>query len=306
MRDARRPCNNTPPAEVAGVSVSDKTNDESGTVILSWTPSASPDTAGYRVYLISSPQSLLKEIMIPASTGIEISGLPNGQVSQLKITAFDSFGNESQGVLVSATAVDDIAPRVSIDGIAEGAFYSSSVTPSINVTDANLSTKEILLNGAVYTLAAIGIEGNYTLKVTARDSSGNTTTKEIRFVIDRTPPVISVSGIEKGKYYSADLSPVISAADSNLQAVTGTLNGSAFISGSVISAEGIYELNVEAVDKAGNRSTDSYKFYIDKTKPVSGIAVGEPKVENSGNVFVSGATSFTLSGERRRRCCVRA
>lgn len=284
---------NTAPSEVGSASAADKPNDESGGVILSWTPSVSSDASGYRVYLGSQ---LLTEIRNPSSTGTEISGLPNGQVSQIKITAFDTFGNESPGVIVSATAVDDVAPRITIDGVVEGAFYSSSVLPSINVIDSNLSAKEILLNGISYAMAAIGIEGNYTLKVTATDSSGNTTTREIHFVIDKTPPLISVSGVEKNRYYNTDIVPVITVTEPNLQNAEFLLNGSPFTSGSVIASEGAYELKVDVSDKAGNRSTDTYVFYIDKTKPVSSITVGDPRFEQGGDIFVSGSTAFTLTG----------
>ncbi|KAF0143498.1 MAG: hypothetical protein FD156_2564 [Nitrospirae bacterium] len=283
---------NTAPSEVGNTNAADKPNDESGGVILSWTPSISSDTAGYRVYLDTQ---LLTEIRNPSSTGTEISGLPVGQVSQLKITAFDSFGNESSGVTVSATAVDDVAPRITIDGVVEGAFYSSSVLPSISVIDSNLSAKEILLNGIAYAMAAIGIEGNYTLKVTATDSSGNTTTKEIHFVIDKTPPSIAVSGIEKGRYYNTDVIPVITVTEPNLQNAEFLLNGSLYGSGTLISAEGAYELKIEALDKAGNKLSDTYVFYIDKAKPISGISTGTPKFENNGSVFVTGSTMFTLA-----------
>lgn len=287
---------NTPPAEVSGAVATDITGDENGTVALSWNPSVSGDTAGYRIYLVSGSQILLKEINNPVAAGTEISGLPNGQVSQLKITVYDGFGNESQGSIISAVAIDDVAPRIVIEGITEGAFYSSSVLPSISVTDAFLSVKEMLLNGIAYTMAAIGIEGNYALKVTATDLSGNTATKEIGFVIDKTPPSILVSGIEKGGYYNADLYPVILVTDSNLHGTTSTLNGSAFTSGTVVGQEGAYELSITAVDKAGNSSSDSYTFYIDKTKPVSSITTGEPKFVIPGEIFVTGSTPFALTG----------
>lgn len=288
---------NTPPSEVGNASATDKAGDESGTVTLSWIPSNSADTTGYRIYLVSGSQNLLTEIKNPVAAGTEISGLSNGQTSQLKITAFDNFGNESSGVIISAVPVDDIAPRITVSGVTEGAFYSSAVLPIIDVMDANLSAKEILLNGIAYAMAAIGIEGNYTLKITATDSSGNATVKEIHFVIDKTPPAISVSGIEKGKYYSSDVTPVISVSDTNLQSTESLLNGSAYASGSVITAEGTYELKINTVDKAGNQSSDTYVFYIDKTKPTSSITIGDPKFINSTDVFVKNSTPFTLTGK---------
>lgn len=287
---------NTAPLDVGSPNATDKANDESGAIILSWIPSISTDTTGYRIYNISISQTLLKEIRDPASTGIEITGLSNGQPLQIRITAFDNFGNESYGVIVSVTPLDDVAPRITIEGVADGAYYATDVLPVITVQDANLSTKEITLNGIPYNMTAISLEGNYILRVGATDTSGNTTTREISFVIDKTPPVITVAGIEKGRYYNTDLSPVITVTDLNLQKVESFLNGNLYTSGSFIITEGAYELRIEAIDKAGNRSSDIYTFYIDKTKPISSISIGEPKFESSGNIFVTGSTSFTLTG----------
>ncbi len=188
---------NTAPSEVNNLGAIDKTEDESGTVILSWTPSASSDTAGYRVYLVSGVDNLLMEITDPAATGVEISGLPNGQASQLKITAFDIFGNESAGVVISATPIDDVPPRVTVEGVTDGAFYATDVFPVIDIQDASPTTTTMTLNGISYDGTVISSEGRYVLNITVTDSAGNSTTKEISFVIDKTPPVITVTGIEK-------------------------------------------------------------------------------------------------------------
>lgn len=287
---------NTPPAEVGFAQAADKISDENGGVILSWSPSSSADTAGYRVYLISGAQGLLKEIRDPLSTGTEISGLPVGQSSQIRITAFDGFGNESSGIIISATAVDDVAPRITIGGVLDGAYYASAIVPAVQVEEAHLSSKETLLNGVVYTGAPITMDGAYTLSITARDTAGNVTTKHVSFVIDKTAPSIIVTGVDKGKSYNSDVIPVVSVSDSNPMSLEIALNGFSFASGSVVSAEGVYELKVSAVDRAGNRSEDTYGFTIDKTKPSSSIVTGEPKFIKSSSLFVSGSTTFTVIG----------
>jgi hypothetical protein len=287
---------NTATSDVTQAAAADKTGDETGTVTLSWTHSSSSDAAGYRIYLISGSQSLLKEITNPAATGTEIMGLNNAQASQIRITAFDTFGNESTGAIISAMPVDDVAPRITVSGVTEGAYYASDVLPVITVLDTNLSNREITVDGVPYGSPAISAEGNHTLKITATDGSGNSTTREIHFVIDKNPPVISVSGIEKGRHYNTDLVPVISAADVNLQKVESFLNGSLYESGSLISPEGNYELRIVATDKAGNASSDLYTFSIDKTKPLSSMTIGLPRFDGSGSIFVSASTLFTLAG----------
>lgn len=300
---------NTAPSEVGSASASDKPNDESGGVILSWTPSISTDTAGYRIYLGSQ---LLTEIRNPGSTGTEISGLPIGQVSQIKITSFDSFGNESSGVPVSATAVDDVAPGITIDGVVEGAFYSSSVLPSISVIDANLSAKEILLNGISYAMAAIGIEGNYTLKVSATDSSGNTTTKEIHFVIDKTPPSSALTvadpkfTVSGNTYVSGVTAFAVSGEDkgvilSGIDRLEYRINNGSWrkyqspfnLAGL---ADGVIAIDYRAIDMAGNiEDKHTLTVNADNTSPASSISIGTPQYQANGNLYISVGTEINIT-----------
>ena len=288
---------NSPPLEVGNAVATDKPGDENGTVVLSWTPSSSDDVAGYRVYLVSGSESLLQEISTPLSTGTEISGLPNGQSSRIRITAFDQYGNESQGVVVAATPLDDLAPRITLDAVADGEFYISDLTPVINVQDVSAVTIVMLLNGVPYDGSPITSDGDYTLTVTVTDSAGNSTTETISFVIDRMPPVITVTGIEKGKYYNSDVVPVVTVTDEHLEGFRILLNGENFVSGTTVREEGVYELDITASDKAGNSSSDRYSFYIDKTSPISSVTVGTPQHRIDNTLFVTGSTSFTLSGK---------
>ena len=55
-------------------------------------------------------------------------------------------------------------------------------------------------------------------------------------------------------------------------AVTATLNGNPFASGSSVSAEGAYTLHLTASDAAGNATTRDVTFVIDETKPVIAIS----------------------------------
>lgn len=86
--------------------------------------------------------------------------------------------------------------------------------------------------------------------------------------IDVTAPVITVTGVEDGKVYNTNVTPVFSA---NEGTVTATLNGKEY-KGGEITADGKYELIVTAVDAAGNSSQTKIDFTIDKTAPVITIA----------------------------------
>jgi hypothetical protein len=284
---------NTAPSEVGNISALDRAGDESGVAVLAWLPSSSSDAAGYRVYNAAGDR--LTEIANAASTGVELSGLPVGQASQIRVTAFDTHGNESAGSVVAATPLDDVAPRIAVSGVTDNTYYAADVQPVITVQDLNPAAQTITLNGTPYAQLPISAEGNYLLKVSATDSSGNSTVKEISFTIDKTAPVISVTGIAKNAYYNRDLNPAISVTDANLDGFESFLNGSAYTSGAPVTAENNYQLVIQAVDKAGNRSSETYPFFIDKTNPTSSLTVGTPKFEN-GPLYVAGGTPFMLAG----------
>lgn len=286
---------NLPPVDAGNVSARDKPGDESGAVILSWIPSASADAAGYRVYDASGAR--IAGIEHAAAAGVEISGLASGAAAQLRITAYDTYGNESPGVSVFAVALDDVAPRISISGVSDGAYYATDIQPVITVQDANPVTGQFTLNDAPYAQAPITLAGTYLLTISATDAAGNSSSKAIRFTIDKTPPAITVAGLTKGFYYNTDVGPIISVTDADLEATEAFLNGSPFAGGTRITAENDYELLVRAVDKAGNTASESYVFHIDKTRPTSAASVGTPRFSDRGTLYVARATQITLTGD---------
>ena len=77
------------------------------------------------------------------------------------------------------------------------------------------------------------------------------------------------------RYYNTDVTPIF---NDNNPGVVGTLNGSPFVSGTVVSAEGDYTLIV--TDAYGNSVTVT--FTIDKTAPV-------------GTVLIAGGAAYTNS-----------
>ncbi|HEY6871727.1 MAG TPA: Ig-like domain-containing protein [Geobacteraceae bacterium] len=284
---------NIPPAEVGQAAASDKSGDDIGVVLLSWTPPASADVAGYRVYQGSA---LLKDLKLPAA-GVEIGGLPNGVTSQLRVTTYDTFGNESAGVSVAATPLDDVPPTVTISGVTEGAYYRGDITPQVGVFDTNLASQSITLNGTLFVPAPITADGAYTLIATGTDRAGNQTTKSVRFTIDKTPPAITVTNVSDGAFYNTDIAPAVTVTDANLKGSNVTMNGQPYASGSAVTAEGSYTLAVSAEDLAGNTATRTVSFIVDKTSPVSTANVALPQYTNGGVTYISGRTFLTISAQ---------
>jgi hypothetical protein len=80
--------------------------------------------------------------------------------------------------------------------------------------------------------------------------------------------VVTISGVEDGKYYNTDVTPVITITDTDLQFSSITLNGAPFSSGTPVIGEGVYTLVATANDKAGDATSKTVKFTIDNTAPV--------------------------------------
>lgn len=97
-------------------------------------------------------------------------------------------------------------------------------------------------------------------------------------IVDQTGPVISVDGVEDNRVYSTDKQITFTAGDA--ASITATLNGAAFNSGSSTATpdntEEVYNLVVIAVDEAGNETTSTISFTVDKEVPViEGVEEGQ-------------------------------
>lgn len=264
-------------------------------------------------------------------SGEALVALPMGG-SQAGSMSFDTRGyrlrgytatlkvlQEGSAKTVSTTSFvvrDATPPSISVLAPLAESYYKARFDLAALVTDdvSGLDKVEYSVDGDVWKLLpaadraagryslpwtpAKSDEGAHTISFRATDASGNSAvTSGIPFLIDITPPAISLSGAEQGKYYSNDVTPVYSASDSHLLTVTGILNGVSFTSGTTIVAEGGYELVITATDRAGNMSKYPYTFMIDKTKPSGSIALQGAQFEQNDLLMVAGTTVFSLSGK---------
>jgi hypothetical protein len=197
--------------------------------------------------------------------------------------------------------VDNTPPQIVISGAVDTKYYNTDVTLGVVVTDTNMDKTTVTLNGSVYVSGTpVQTDGIYTLAVLASDKAGNTAQQVIHFVVDKTMPAVVVTGVQNNSYYNTDVIPVIAVTDVNLSTTTITLNGLPFVSGTTVSKEGAYRLNVTATDLAGNVNTTVVQFTIDKTpptlsvtSPVDGATVAVNVVNVQG--LTEAGASVTLS-----------
>jgi hypothetical protein len=184
----------------------------------------------------------------------------------LAVTATDAAGHETTASGVFT--IDRSAPRIVIGGFADGQYGRADVAPTVDVTDEDLASAEITLDGATFAPGTlVSAEGTHLLFVTARDRAGNRAERSARFTIDRTAPRIVFSGFMEAGFHGASVSPVVDAEDASLETLEVTLDAAPFSSGSSVAAEGPHVLVAVAVDRAGNRAERIGTFTIDTRPP---------------------------------------
>ena len=143
-------------------------------------------------------------------------------------------------------------------------------------------------------------EGRYSnIVVTADDGMGGiaTATMGYTLTVDRTAPVISISGVANGQTYQNSVMPTFSATDSGgsgLATVTATLNGVSCTSGTAVTSAGSKVLIVTATDNAGNQSQQSVNFTVNKVPSIVLFSPATNQNLSEGQVIVVTEDRFTV------------
>jgi RHS repeat-associated protein len=174
--------------------------------------------------------------------------------------------------------VDHTAPAISFFEsnvpLADGSKFNRNATPEIRVTD-DLSTFSYTatLDGAPFTsLTEVTAEAWHTLAVHAVDGPGNVADAQIRFLVDKTAPVVLIlegtTPFLAGSFFNRDVVGRATVTDLSQTTVTATVDGQLYTLGTPIAPEGGHTIAVTAVDEVGwSTTTGPLSFTIDKTKP---------------------------------------
>ncbi len=229
---------------------------------------------------------------------------------RIECRAVDAAGNESPTVKRSFR-VDTSAPSIGFGGIGAGEVLRNDGELKIDVSDNFADDCKVDLSGSVSSkngsrdLKMAGYrlngrnssntyyfktDGEYSINVRAEDKAGNTAEENISFVIDKTSPVVDITGgykssdemvlnspptftfrITEENYETASVTCELKRTDADAPG-TGetpewTMSSAVSEFSLTVDKEGSYELNVRATDKAGNMGGKSLKFVLDTTKP---------------------------------------
>ncbi|VAW43731.1 hypothetical protein MNBD_GAMMA02-218, partial [hydrothermal vent metagenome] len=232
----------------------------------------------------------------------------------LVLTADLSAQGESATYLLDTQAIQTVdisGPQINVINPTEQGYYSSSFELRAEVSDLHSAVESVAINlngntevslqgqqlNNVYQYWLTDLsEGVHQVDVIATDANGNTSNQLLNFNIDSTSPIITVTGINDGGLYNQTVQANIAISDANLDTSQIILDGVAYTSGDLITAEGSHILMVNATDLAGNTATSRLFFNIDLTPPTVIITYPANGIEtNQVNTIVSGSTEVNAA-----------
>ncbi len=217
---------------------------------------------------------------------------------RLEVIAVNPSYTDITSSKVIEFTIDNEAPSAAISNASNIAGsdkpFNTAVTPVITFTDT-VASQQILTANAEISLTrddlpvtykrgdTITADGSYTLTAKTSDAYGHESNLETKsFAIDRTKPVIKLSGATNGNTYKdIDVTVEVEVTEGTLtvkengQEIDWNDSSKVFTGedGQVVN----YDLEFIAVDEAGNEAAQTLKFTIDRLPvniSISGVAEG--------------------------------
>lgn len=216
-------------------------------------------------------------------------------VHSFAVAGVDSFGNQGSAITRSFT-VDTVQPSVSITSPAEGAVLTTQTASMAFTVSADAVSRTCRMDSGTietscaspkaYTFLA---EGTHTFTLTASDAAGNVATAVRSFVVDTTPPTLSITSPVSGQYLtSANLSATFTVGTDSVgqtcQMDSGAID-SACVSPKTYSGltNGDHTLTITARDAAGNVRNAAVTFTVSAVPPSLTLTTSTP----SGNTALN-------------------
>lgn len=248
----------------------------------------------------------------------------------------DRAGNNATTFPEQTFTIDRTNPviEVTMDGqAANGNYYAQDRTATIKVTEHNFDAGRIEVHGTAadngqttvfpalsgwttdgdvhMATISFAVDGNYAFTVDAMDEAGNAAVQSStsEFVIDKTEPVIEISGIENDSANNDVVMPAVQFSDTNYNEgaatieLSGANHGIVHYDGAFAQTENgqtftfsdfaheqdvddIYTLTAREIDFAGNETEQSITFSVnrfgsvyvldDSLKEIEGTYIKEP------------------------------
>ncbi len=135
--------------------------------------------------------------------------------------------------------------------------------------------------------ATVGVEGIHDLAFRTQDNAGNLSTATAEVSLDLTDPAVSLADIGTSGLAGWYVSPVTvnaSATDaiSGVQSIRMRRDGQAWdaVNTLLLSADGIYQIDAQATDRAGRQSLAAQTVSVDQTSPTLNTLIPVPDGQN--------------------------
>jgi hypothetical protein len=190
----------------------------------------------------------------------------------------------SENFTISGTVTDPDTDTLTITGTVGGIVKTTTVAGPASAKAWTLTWTGAELAESTYTTS---------FTVTVDDGNGGTATAYYTgdLTLDKSLPVITVSGVSTSATYTDTVTVTFSATDSlsGLASCTATLDGANYVSGTAITTGGSHTLVVTAIDKADNTATATRTFSVNKTPTFTTVGI-------EGNDPTAGFVTLTNNG----------
>jgi len=259
------------------------------TVSAATTPAAPDGRNGWFVSSVSVAVTAADATSGLASTEVSVDGGPFAAYTDpvgvaadgrhtIAYRATDAAGGVSSGSV--SVNKDTTAPLTTAQFAApnDDGWLPGTVPVTLSTVDSasGVAGTEYALDSGAWTPYTQPVnvtgDGTHTLAYQSTDLAGNVEPQKAATIkIDATKPTVLISGIADRQIYgdSQDLRISWQAVDSTsgLKTVTGTLDGNAYLSGTLQAlfelGLGTHSLSVTAVDRAGNQTVQMVTFGVD-------------------------------------------
>lgn len=236
-----------------------------------------------------------------SNTGITVDNTLCDGAYSVAVTATDAAGNAT--TLTRTYTVDRTAPLFDLTPLqaavvsptnASSTVFTATTNPS-ETTDfswtitrtncANTSSSDAAVTSTSITVDNTLCDGAYSVAVTATDAVGNATTLTRTYSVDRTAPLFDLTPLQVGVVSPTNLDDTAFTATTNPSEITdfswtitrtncaNTSSSDAAVTSTVITVDntlcdGAYSVAVTATDAAGNGTTLTRTYTVDRTAPL--------------------------------------
>ncbi len=241
------------------------------------TPSAAPTDLASRTYKVLDASGAI------VSSGSNYAAPTTDGRYTVTVTDTDKSGNTATSAPLSFT-LDTTRPTAPTIALAVDTGASTTDGYSSDVSGLNVSalaagnTRVYIVDGgsASSSYSAPTAEGSHTVIVTDIDAAGNAKSTTFNFTLDKTAPVAPTVALANDTGSSAtdgysnnvsalNISPLAANSTRSYKVDTGAA-GSTY---TAPTTEGAHTVVVTDTDQAGNSTSTSFSFNLDKTAPVA-------------------------------------